>query len=150
MTLTETDVQMVVNAVAREYGSEEVVLPDLRKEKNYNLVNSDAARNGMTVAEAREVNVEFPDGWSVVDKVPPKKDYKNYYLSSLIQKGYLAPIAKNDTRLLASTTETLSASPYTGVQDLLKMSLIERAILGALALQDSEKNREGETESFRT
>ena len=135
VTLTQADVEMAVRSIAEEYGSHEVVLPDFQKQPD--LVNTQAARNGMTISKRQAVSVTLPPGWKTVDqfmKSHQVRGYRNYYFGRSIQRAFLSRLPERDPRILDSRVEQeLSAPSYVELQNLLNVPLIQRAILGVQA-----------------
>lgn len=141
VTLTKVDVEMTVRMIADEYQSEDVVLPDFKAHPY--LVNSDASRQGMAQEKRKAVSVKFPAGWATVDaymKDHQVSGYTNYYLGSSVERAYLSRLPEKESRYLeAPTAEQGEAPPYQPVEDLLQIPLMQRAVLGAQALNDGQK-----------
>ncbi len=138
VTLTQVDVEIAERLIAEDYGTSDVVLPDFKAHRN--LVNTDAARTGLTMSKRKAVKVKFPPGWAIVDaymKEHQVSGYTNYYLGSSVEDAYLSTLPPRDPRVLETSHEEASALSYREVKDLLQIPLIQRAILGVQALTDN-------------
>ncbi|MDB5037559.1 MAG: hypothetical protein JWQ35_1087 [Bacteriovoracaceae bacterium] len=140
VTLTEADIQMSVRAIAEDYGAHEVIFPDFKAHPN--MVNSDAARKGMSSEKAKRVTVRFSAGWKLMDSAMKELQvapYTNYYHGPDIESANLARLSAADPRILESRIEQAPAVSYHEVEDLLTIPLIQRAILGVQALSSDDE-----------
>lgn len=141
-TLTKSDVEMAVRMVAKDWGSDEVVLADM--DKNPRLVNTTDTREGMKWG-GKKIAVKFSKGWNLAENYMnenPAKDlngntYKNYYHSSTISDGYLVNVAGADKRLAEPIGQsTGDVSRYGFGKKAGDEPLLERAVLASQASSD--------------
>jgi len=141
VTLTKVDIEMAVRLVADDYNSKDIVFPDFKAHPN--LVNSDAARQGIATGKQKSVSVKFPPGWGIVDaymKDHQLKDYTNYYYGPSIERANLGTLPDRELRFLEPPQITNGDGPsYRPVEDLLSIPQLQRAILGAQALEGEQK-----------
>ncbi len=154
--LSKSDSEMVIRMVAKDYESDEVVVPDFRKRfgettnTNWNLVNSDAPREAMMNHSGEKAVVTLPTAWEIVDKYIKEHNgqgYINYYDRSQLDEGYILKIPV-DARSNMKSQEI--PSRYQPVEDPKALPLKERAILAAQVLSDKEGHTylKGEVTNF--
>ena len=140
--LSKSDSEMVIGMVAKDYDSDEVVVPDFRKRfgetinSNWNLVNSDAPREAMMNHSGEKAKVTLPQAWKIVDEYIKEHNgegYINYYHRSRLNKGYIIKIPDG-----VNMKSQEIPSRYQPVEDPKLLPLKERAILAAQVLSDKE------------
>jgi hypothetical protein len=140
-SLSKVDVERSIHAVAREWGVEEVVLPNFEFKlkdgalPNQYLVNTAAARDGLRFKGSVPINVELPHGWDVIAAELKRKPsgYKNYYDDNLRQAVVAKiPFAAEDKVVYATLTQ-----PYRNIPDVTKIPKLEKAILAGGAVSKS-------------
>jgi len=128
-SLSSDDVSHVVSMIAEHYGTEHVLLPDLAK--NPALINSTAARDGMSRAESTKVKITLSDNWIAISKdtTENKIAYGNYYNHESLEEAYLAKVAHPQS--VVSVPPKLA---YTKQSNFDTLPLLDRALLAASIL----------------
>jgi hypothetical protein len=141
--LTKSDVEMAVRMVAQDWGSDQVLLPDM--EKNPHLVNTTDTREGMKWG-GKKATAKFSKGWDIAQKYMdenPAKDlsgntYRNYYRSADLGEGYLVSVSGSDKRLVEPVQQSVGdVSRYGFGKPAGEEPVLERAILASQALTDA-------------
>jgi hypothetical protein len=138
-SLSETDVRSALAMIQAEWKSERIVVPDFSK--NTNVVNTDTMRSGMKFKNARAQKVELPEGWRTVDEITRTRavtGYSNYYEAEPLENAFVADARQGANELTIKSVEAVN--PYPKVQNLSRMRLLDRAILGAQALHERSQS----------
>ncbi|MGA0164391.1 MAG: HEAT repeat domain-containing protein, partial [Bdellovibrionota bacterium] len=122
-TLGEVDSQMVVRAIAEDFQSDAVILPNFDSEKF--LVNDQTKRNAMTLNDAQPIQVKLPASWKIVDRYMKKNPsgFENYYHASRIQRAFISGLPKHDDRMIMSDNSMINSASF--YQDFKKFDEIE-------------------------
>lgn len=142
-TISEVDTQMAVRAIAEDYQSEAVILPDFHS--GYFLVNDQAKRSGMTIKNGRAIQVKLPSGWKTVDRYMKKNPsgYENYYQASRLQRAFISWLPGQDDRVIKSENKIINSA--SGYQDFKKIDDLEfkdraQLLVGLFRISDLDKD----------
>ena len=135
--LTTLDTLQAVKLYLREKKIDKVILPNFSMNKF--VVNTNAVRDGLTVKNSKDVEVEFPSAWKEVEQYQDRNTngYDNYYKSESLKSAKLAhlEIDQND---FISFSETEKIIRYIKPESLEEQDLLNRSLLAINATTDSK------------